>query len=142
MRYASVVIASLLAATVSLGGDELPKATRVIEGRKTTFPAAAIPEGVKALTGALESCRSLSDDSIRHTAADLKNAQKGEHVRFVFTRSLKVTILGKKLEVSETVFAEGVFWLRCGNDVVRCTKYTFDKMTPFREWYRQTLPAD
>jgi hypothetical protein len=51
-------------------------------------------------------------------------------------------VLNKKLVVSEVVFADGVFWLVCGNGVERCTKFTFDKMTPFREWYRQTLPAD
>jgi hypothetical protein len=115
---------------------------RVIEGTKTTFPANSIPEGVKALSGALESCHARSDGTVRYTSDDLKKAKKGDHVRFEFTRPLPVEILGKKLEVSEAVFAAGVFWLVCRQDVVRCTKYEFAKMKPFGEWYRQTLPAD
>jgi hypothetical protein len=141
MRYLATA-AALLVATACLGADELPKATRMIEGAKTTFPAKSISEGVKALTGALESCHDMSDGTIRYTVADLKKARKGDHVRFVFPKPLGVEVLEKKLEVSEAVYADGVFWLVCGKDVVRCTKYTFDKMDRFREWYRQPLPAD
>jgi hypothetical protein len=141
MRYVAAT-AALFVATTCLRADEPPKATRVIDGTKTTFPARSIPEGVKALTGVLESCHDLSDGTIKYTADDLKKAQKGDHVRFVFPRPLGVEVLNRQLVVSEVVFAGGVFWLVCGNDVERCTKYTFDKMTPFREWYRQTLPPD
>ena len=143
MRYASAV-AVLFVTTACLGADEPPKATRVIEGpkSKTTFPAKSIPEGVKLLTGVLESCHDMSDGTVKYTADDLKKAQKGDHVQFVFPKPLKVEVLGKKLEVSEAVYAEGVFWLICGKDFVRCTKYTYDKMDQFREWYRQLLPAD
>jgi hypothetical protein len=122
--------------------DEPPKATRVIEGAKTTFPAKTVPDGVKALAGALESCHALSDRTVRYTADDVRKAQQGDHVRFTFAKPLQVEVLGKKLEVSEAVFADGTFWLVCGNVVARATKYNFDKMTPFREWSRQTLPAD
>ena len=44
--------------------------------------------------------------------------------------------------VLEAVHSDEVFWLVCGTDVVRCAKYTYDKMDRFREWYRQTLPPD
>ena len=133
MRYASAV-AVLFVTTACLGADEPPKATRVIEGSKTTFPAKSIPEGVKLLTGVLESCHDMSDGTVKYTADDLKKAQKVDHVRFVFRKPLKVEVLGEKLEVSEAVCADGVFWLVCGKDVVRCTKYTYDKMDRFREW--------
>jgi hypothetical protein len=123
-------------------GPKPPKATRVIEGSKTTFPAKSIPEGVKTLTGALESCHTMSDGTLPYTADDLKNAQKGDHVRFLFPKPLGVEVMRKKLEVSEAVFAKGVFWLLCGEEVVRCAKYEHNKMDRFEKWYRQTLPAD
>jgi hypothetical protein len=141
MRYASVVPPFLLVATACLGSDELPKATRVIEGTRTTFPAKSIPAGVKALTGVLESCLDMSDGTVRYTADDVKKAQKGDHVRFVFPKPLGVRVLGQKHEVSEAVYAKGVIWLVCGKDVVRCTKYTPDQWLRFNDWYRQTLPA-
>ena len=114
----------------------------MIEGTKMTFPAKSIPEGVKALTGVLESCSTMDDRANQYTADDLKKAQKGDHVRFVFSKPLKVEIMRKKLEVSEAVYAGGRFLLLCGKDVVYCSKYTHDKWTPFEKWYRQTLPAD
>jgi hypothetical protein len=121
---------------------EGPKATRVIEGSKSTFPTRSIPEGVKLLTRALESCHVISDGTVTHSADDMKRAQIQNHVHFLFPTPLRVKVLGKNLAVSEAVVASGVFWLRCGNEVVRCTKYTHDKMQPLHDWYRQTLPAD
>jgi hypothetical protein len=141
MRYVATA-AALFAASTCVGVDQPLKATRVIEGTKTTFPAKSLPGGVKALAATLASCTNMSDGTVRYTADDLKQAQNRDHVRFVFPRPLGVEVLGKKLGVSEAVFAEGVFWLACGQDVVRCTKYTIDTMERFREWYRQTLPAD
>lgn len=141
MRYVAAA-AALFVASACFGAEEPPKAARVIEGAKSTFPAKSIPKGVKLLRGVLESCHNMSDGTVKYTADDLKKAQKGDHVRFVFPKPLKVEVLGKKLQVSEAIYADGVFWLACGNDVVRCTKYTFDKMDQFQEWYRQTLPAD
>jgi len=126
----------------TLTAPEPPKATRVLEGSKTTFPAKSMAEGVKLLIGVLESCHDISDESVKYSAEDLKNAQKEDHVRFVFPKAIKCEVLEKKLEVSEAIYAKGVFWLVCGKDVVRCTKYTFDKMEPFRKWFEQTLPAD
>ena len=140
MRCASVV-AVLFAATACLGADEPAKATRVIEGVKTTFPAKSIPAGVKLLVGVLDSCHDVSDGTVKYTADDLTKAKKGDHVRFEFPTPLKVEVRGKKLEMSEAVFADGVFWLVCGKDFVRCTKYS-ETMDRFQEWYRQTLAAD
>jgi hypothetical protein len=141
MRYA-LVIGALLVATACPAADGLPKATRVIEGQKTTFPESVLPEGVKVVVAALESCSDVSDGTVRYTPDDLKKARQNDHVSLVFPRALGVTVAGKKLEVSEVVYADGVFWLLCGNEAVRCTKYEHRKFEPFREWYRQTLPAD
>lgn len=142
MQGACVV---LLLATSCLGADKWPKAVRVIDGTKTTFPRKAIPRGVILLSDVLESCHDMdrtSDGTAPYTPTVLKKAKKRDHVRFLFPKPLKVTILGKKLDVSEAVFAKGAFWLVCGKLIVRCTKYTHDKWTPFLKWYRQTLPAD
>ena len=95
-----------------------------------------------AVAGALESCHDMSGGTVPYSADDLKKARKGDHVSLVFTKSLEVKVLGRKLEVSEVVFADGVFWLLCGNEVVRCTKYESDKMDRFQKWHRQTLPVD
>ena len=56
-----------------------------------------------------------------------------------------VTILGEKLEVAELVHstgATGSFWLHSGDKVYRCAKYEPEKMKPFEEWYRQTMPRN
>jgi hypothetical protein len=134
--------AVLLVATVGHAAEELPKATRVIEGSRTTFPEKTLADGAKTLAAALESCHDLSDGTIQYSPHELTKAQQGDHVRFVFSKPLGVTVLDTKLAVSEAVFANGVFWLMCGKEVVRATKYEYDKMTRFQAWYRQTLPAD
>ena len=141
MRY-TLAVAILSVTTICLGADEPPMATRVIEGPKTTFPAKSIPEWVKVLACVLEPCLYMSDGIPKYTVDDVKKAQKGDHVQFVFPKPLKVEILSKKLEVSEAVYADGAFWLACDKEVVRCAKYTHDKWCPFLEWYQQTLPAN
>ena len=127
MRYVTAV-AALFVATACVGAEELQKATRMIEGTKTTFPAMTTPDGVKALTGALESCSTMDDRANQYTADDLKKAQKGDHVRFVFSKPLKVEIMRKKLEVSEAVYADGswtvsemnfIGWDRVSTRVIR-----------------------
>jgi len=138
MRYASVVTALLIAAAACLGADQLPKATRVAEGAKATYPATSIPAGVKALAGVLESCSSTDDESYK--ADDVKKAKKHDHVRFVFPKPLQVKIEEKNFQVSEAVFTGGVFWLVCEKGVVRCAKYTHDKMEPLRKWYERRPP--
>jgi hypothetical protein len=141
MQYIAVV-ATVLVANACVRADEHAEATRVIDGTKTAFPAKLTPEGVKALTGALQSCHDMSDGTVRYKPDDVKKAQQGDHIRFVFAKPLPVEVLSKKLEVSEVVFAEGVFWLISGKEVVRCTKYEYHKMSLFREWFRQSLPAN
>jgi hypothetical protein len=63
-------------------------------------------------------------------------------VRLVFGKPIQVTMLDDTVDVSEVVFSDGAFLLRSGDTVLRCTKYEYEKMKPFAEWYRQTLPAD
>ena len=140
MRYVSAVVI-LFAATACLRANGPPKATRVIEGTKATFPAKSVPAGVKLLVGVLDSCHSVSDGTVNYSANDLMNAKKGDHVRFEFSTPLKAKVREKQIELSEAVYADGVFWLACGKDIVRCTKYT-ETMNRFQEWYRQTLPAE
>lgn len=141
MRYVAVAVA-LFVATACFGADEPPKATRVIEGTTAVFPTKSVPDGVKRLTGVLDSCHDISDGTIQYTADDLKKAQKSDHVRFVFSKPLSVKLRGKKLDVSEAIYADGVFWLVCGKDIVRCSKYTHDKWDPFLKWYRQMFPVE
>ena len=144
MRSFSVFTA-LIMAPVGLAADGIPKASRVIEASKTTFPAESIPAGVKLLTGLLESCL-YADDAVDGTAQDtidkLTKARNGDHVQFVFPKPLIVSVLNREVEVSRVIHSDGSFWLVCGKDVVRCAKYTHDKWEPFHQWYRQTLPAD
>ncbi|HEX3149277.1 MAG TPA: hypothetical protein VHR66_14480 [Gemmataceae bacterium] len=142
MRSIATIAAVLFMATTCVAADEPTKATRVIEGSKTTLPDKSIADGVKLLTAVLESCHSRSDGTIRYTAQDVTVARQGDHVRFVLAKPITVEVLNVRIKMSAAVFANGVFWLVCGNEVVRCTKYEFDKMKPFEEWYRQTLPAD
>jgi hypothetical protein len=79
---------------------------------------------------------------VSYTVADLKKAQKGDHVRLVFGKPVTVAVLHDKFKVSELVYSAGVFWLRTGNNVVRCSKYEHEKWKPFEAWFRQLLPAD
>jgi hypothetical protein len=147
MRYLATA-AALLVAITAVCAEDLPKATRVIDGRKTTFPAKTIRNGEKALTEVLEACHTIGDrrfengKEIKYTADDVKQAQKGDHVRFVFPKPIDVTVLGNEMEVSEAVFANGAFWLVYGKDVARCSKYEYEKMKRFEDWYRQPLPGE
>ncbi|AWM40320.1 hypothetical protein GobsT_12100 [Gemmata obscuriglobus] len=136
MRYLAVA-AALLVTVPRLGADE-PTAARVLEKVKTTYPAKSVAEGARLLGGVLESCHAVGAG----TAAELAAARKGDHVRFLFPKPLRVEVGGRTLEASEVVYADGVLWLACGPRVVRCTKYTHLQMEPFRKWYEQTLPAD
>jgi hypothetical protein len=126
--------------------DDLPKASGTLDGKKVQFPAKGVAEGVKATIGLLESCHAISDGTIAYTAADLKKAQQGDHVRLVFTKPITVTVLGNKIKVLELVFTQplntGVFWLRSGDKVVRCTKYEFEKQRRFEAWRNEAQPAD
>ena len=142
MLRVSFFIALLLVTSVSRGADEIPKATRFIDGEKTTFPDKSIPEGIELLVAVLDNCHETSDGTVRYAADELKKARDGDRVEWTFPKPLRVEVRGKKLVLSEVVFAGGAFWLRCGDEIHRFTKYTHDKMKPFEEWYRQTLPRD
>jgi predicted metalloprotease with PDZ domain len=115
-----------------------------LDGKKVKFPTKGVAEGVKATISLLESCHSVDGET--YTVADMKKAQHGDYVRFVFAKPITVTVLDKKIHVSELVFTQplntGVFWLRSGNKVVRCAKYESQKERRFEAWRRQAQPAD
>ena len=64
----------------------------------------------------------------------------------VFGKPIAVTVLGNKFEVSELVFTQplntGVFWLRAGDKVVRCTKYEVEKEKDFVAWRNEARGAE
>lgn len=128
------------------GADDTASATAILDGKKMRFPAGEIAAGIQATIALLESCHDLSDNTVKYTADDLKKAQKGDHVRLVFAKAVAVTVLGEKLKVSEVVFTQplntGVFWLRCGERVVRCTKYEFEKEKDFIAWRNKAKIAE
>src|SRR5262245_26315671 len=134
MRFA-IGLVLFWAWSASHAADNTTAVSRTLEGTKAQFPAKSVAEGVRAVIGALESCHYATECS--DPAADLKKAQKGDHVRFVFAKLRKVDVLDKEYEVSELIFANGAFWIRYGDKAERCTKYEFDKFKPFQEWYRQ-----
>ncbi|MFL5340626.1 MAG: hypothetical protein ACJ8F7_10790 [Gemmataceae bacterium] len=140
MRFALVPILFLIAGS-SYAADDAVEATRKIGGRTARFPAGSIEAGVNAVVGAVQSCSSKNDDTLLYTVNDLRKAQERDHVRMVFSKTVTVTVVGEKMEVSELVFAAGVFWVRVGEKVRRCTKYEHEKMKVFEEWYRQPLSA-
>jgi hypothetical protein len=127
----------LFVATACHAADDAAKASRTLDGKKVQFPAKCIPDGVKAAIDVIESCHSSQESS--DPAADLKKAQEGDHVRLVFAKSIIVEVTNKELEVSEVVYSAGVFWLRFGDKVQRCTKYENEKWKPFEAWFRQAL---
>jgi hypothetical protein len=140
VRFAGVSVL-LFVATACYCKDEVQKATRKLDGEKTKFPAMTIMEGLKAMIGAIESCHSTAwPGKTPPELADLEKVQKGDHVRFGFSKLITVTVFNNKVEFSEAVFSAGAFLLRSGKKVTRCTKYEHEKMKPFETWYRQALP--
>ncbi len=120
-----------------------PKATRTIDGAKTTFPEKSNNEGAILALASLESCSSddWSGDK-PPTLADFEKAKKGNHVHFAFGHPIRVELMRNKIEVTELVYCENLWFLaRTEDKVYFGTKYTHDKMTDFEKWYRQTLPA-
>jgi hypothetical protein len=140
MRF-TLASALLFVAAVCHGSGDAIEASGTLDGKKVWFPAKSLAEGARATIDLLESCHDASDDTVTYTLADLKKAQKGDHVRLVFAKPVTVTVLRDKLKVSELILTQplntGVFWLRCSDKVVRCTKYEFKKEKPFLEWRRQ-----
>lgn len=73
----------------------------------------------------------------------MEQVKKGDHVRLVFTKPVKLTVLNTRLEVSELVFSEKAgFWVRSGKKAYFFTKYKPEKMKPFDKWRNQLLPVD
>ncbi len=143
MRSAFVLVAALIAVQVCssaicgagiLIAEDAVKASATLEGKKMEFPEKGVAGGVRATTALLESCH----DRSQGTLADLKKAQEGDHVRLLFAMPVTVTVGREKLEITELVLTQplntGVFWLRVGNKVVRCTKYRFEKEQDFVAW--------
>jgi hypothetical protein len=65
----------------------------------------------------------------------------------VFAKPISVTVMGKKVAVSQLVFRlplnTGVFWvLDPQTSWRRYSKYEFQKEEPFRTWLRKAQQAD
>jgi hypothetical protein len=147
MRFTLILV--FLVPTACPAADDPIKASGRLGGEKVKFPAKSLAEGVKATVELLESCclcEKDDNDANQYTVADLTKARKKDHIRFTFSKPITVTVLDNKFEVSELVFTQplntGVFWLRCGNNVVRCAKYEFRKEKRFETWRGEAEAAD
>ena len=140
MRWVVMLVALVFVAQAR-GADDAPKTSATRDGTKFEFPEAGVAGGVKATIALLESCCNTSEG----TAAELKAAREGDHVRLVFPKPVAVTVLGEKLAVSELVLTTplntGVFWLRVGDKVARCTKYEHEKTKGFTAWRNEATVA-
>jgi hypothetical protein len=141
MRNVLIAVAVLVTAD-ACRAEDAPRASGTLDGKKVKFPEKSVVDGVKAATGLLESCH---DESL-FQADELRKAEQGDHVRLVFARPITVTVMEKKVEVSELVFRPpfntGVFWVRTGDRWRRYSKYEFEKQKPFAAWLREARPAD
>jgi hypothetical protein len=135
-----VLLCAAMAVTATANGaDDAPIATGILHGKMVKFSEKGLAEGAKATILLLESCHDLDD--VTPALADLKKARQGDHVRLVFARPVVVTVLDKTFEVSELIFTQplntGVFWLRGGRRLVRCTKFEPQKEPSFITWLEQ-----
>ncbi len=141
MRCGVATLVVLLAA-VAPAADGAPQATGTLDNKQLAFPEKGIPDGVKATLGLLESCHSEG----LFQADELKQAEKGDHIRLVFPKPVTATVMDEKVEVAELVFRRplntGVFWVRTGDKWRRYSKYEFQKEQPFEQWLRQAQPAN
>jgi hypothetical protein len=140
-----VLLAVALAATANAcRAEDALGATGTLHGKRVKFPEKGLVEGAKATIALLESCHDV--DEMTSTLADLKSAREGDHVRLAFARPVGVTILGKTFDVSEVIFTQpsntGVFWLRAGRRLIRCSKFEPQKVSSFSAWLKQARPAD
>jgi hypothetical protein len=136
----NILLGVVMAVTATANGaDGDPLATGILHGKMVKFSEKGLAEGAKATIVLLESCHDL--DYVTPALADLKKARQGDHVRLVFARPVAVTVLGKTFEVSELIFTQplntGVFWLRGGRRLVRCTKFEPQKEPSFIAWLEQ-----
>jgi len=141
MRCLLLAVVLMVSAIHAHGADDGPRATGTLEGQQVKFPQKGLDEGIKATVGLLESCHDASDGTVAYTVEDLKKALQKDHVHLVLAKPLTVTVLDRKLQVSELIFTQptgrGVFWLRSGTTIHRCTKFEFQKAKPFEEWLKQ-----
>jgi hypothetical protein len=141
MRWSIAALVVLFGA-VAHGADDAPKVSGALDGKQLKFPEKGIADGVKATVGLLESCH----DKSLFEADELKKAEQGDHIRFVFPKPITVRVVNEEVEVSELVFRRplntGVFWVRTGDKWRRYSKYEVQKEKPFEEWLRQGEPAD
>ena len=141
MRCAIMLFATLSVAEVR-GADDAPKASATLDGTRMQFPEKGVAGGIKATAALLDTCGVKSEG----TVAELNKAREGDHVRLVFAKPVAFMVRSEKLEVSELVFTQplntGVFWLRVGDKVVRCTKYESEKLKDFVAWRDEAKAAD
>ncbi len=141
MRCALAMVIVLIAA-VAQGAEESTEASGSFEGKRITFPAMGIADGVKATLGLLESCH---DESL-YRAEERENAEQGDHIRLLFAEPVAATVMGERVAVLELLFRPplntGVFWVRAGDRWRRYTKYEFQKEEPFTAWLRTAQPAE
>jgi hypothetical protein len=137
-----LAIVAVLCGTVAQGADDAPKASGIRDGKRITFPAKGIADGAKAAVSLLESCH----DEGLYQDNERKLAEQGDHIRLVFAKPIPVTIMGKKIEMSELIFRlpsnTGVFWVRDGDTWRRYAKYEFQKEKPFTTWLREARSED
>ena len=129
-----IFVGMLLIAGLAQGAEERVTAVISLDGKKQPIAEKEMAPGVKATVTLLESCTDVSPGTI----TDLTRAQAGNHIRFHFPSPIKVNIAGESLSVSEIVLTQplntGVFWLRSGDKVIRCTKYQFKKLEAYQAW--------
>ena len=140
-----ILLGVVMAVTATANAaDDVPVATGILHGKTVKFSEKGLAEGAKATIELLESCHDLDDET--PALADLKKARQGDHVRLVFAKPIAVTVLGKTFEVSELIFTQplntGVFWLRGGRRLVRCTKFEPQKEPSFITWLEQAKIKD
>ncbi len=136
----SILMGVVMAVTATANGaGDAPAASGILHGKRLKFSEKGLAEGAKAAIVLLESCHDL--DAVTPVLADLKKARQGDHVRLVFAKPVAVTVLGKTFEVSELIFTQptntGVFWLRGGGRLHRCSKFEPQKEPSFIKWLEQ-----
>ena len=143
MRGVLLVVAFAMTAAACRADDALT-ATGILHGKRVKFQEAGRLQGAKVTIALLESCHDV--DETTPALADLKKAREGDHVRLVFTKPVRVTILDKAFDVSEVVFTQptnsGVFWLLARRRLVRCTKFEPQNISSFNAWLKQAQPVD
>jgi hypothetical protein len=141
MRFI-LVLSVLFVAARCQGAEDAIKANGTLNGKKVQFPAKSLTAGVKATVDLLGSC---ADESV-YTDAQLKKAEQADHIRLLFAKPIRVTVMNEQIAVSELVFSQpmntAVFWVRAGNKIRRYSKFEFSKQKPFEVWLRQAKGAD